>query len=261
MRESGINTWTVYVPAADAADALPPRPWDALSRPTVEDLLPGGLALWPRGAAWGTPDGVALDDKSVLAGITRVLLAPFCDLYARAYRITEESRAVTLVDSLADWEADYGLPDADAPASTPTGRRRALLSRVSSIATITPQEFVRLAHLEGFTVAIEEPALFECGFSECGGAHTCGDLRQEVFWVVHVYDLAIDYFSCGESVCGEDPLFDGVAAEHLRRLFSRLAPGWSYPVFVIHDIVPLTLDGLTLTLDGVPLSMSPLTIG
>ncbi len=259
MRDSARNTWTTYEPAADAAEVLPPAPWDALARPTIDDLLPGGLALWPRGAAWGSPDGMAAPTDSVLAQFTRALLGGFADLYARLYGITQESRVLTLNDSLADWEADFGLPDACSPATTEAGRRRALLSRVRSAATITPQDFIQLAHAEGYDIAIEEPAVFECGFSECGGHHTVGDVRQEVFWIVHVYGLATDYFTCGESECGVDRLFGQVGVDRLKCLFARLFPGWTQPVYVTHETAPkyLVFDGRPVTFGGARLVLSP----
>lgn len=236
MRDSGINTRTVYEPSLAADDLIPPSPGDSLSAPTVEDLLPGGLALLPRGAAWGSPDGMAASTTTRLAGLTRSLLFPFADLYARLFGLTFESRAVTLVNSLADWERDFGLPDdCSAFDNSLAGRRAALISKVRSVATITPQDFVQLAHQAGYTIEIEEPATFECGFSECGGDHTTGHPAQEVFWVVHVYDLGIDYFLTGESETGFDPLFDVQDAEGLECLFANISPGWSMPVFVYHD--------------------------
>lgn len=240
MRDPGRNTWTFYEAAADGSDLLPPAPFDALTDPGVEDLLPAGLSLWPRGAAWGTPDGQAAGTDTVLAGFTRALLSPFADLYRRAWLLTRESRALTLVDSLPDWEADYGLPDACSPDPAEAARRRALLTRVRAVATITPQDFIQLARQEGFDIAIEEPAQFECGFSECGGAHTVGDRLQEVYWIVHVYGLAVDYFRCGESECGHDPLFAVAEVERLQCLFARLAPGWTQPVYSIYEAQPET---------------------
>lgn len=236
MRDTGTNTWTFYEPSTDPGETMPPSPGDALSDPSVEDLLPGGLALWPRGAAWGSPDGMAPPTISNLAGLTRVLLGPFTALYARLWRLTLESRALTLVDSLADWEADYGLPNKCSVASATTAsRRQALLTRVRSNATITPQDFIRLAHEEGFDIAIEEPAVFECGFSECGGDHTVGDRRQEVYWIVHVYGLAVDYFIIGESELGFDRLFQIADVDRLQCLFSELFPGWTQPVYEVHE--------------------------
>lgn len=236
MRSTATNTWTFYEPGENEADLLPPAPGDALSAPSVADLLPSGLALWPRGAAWGTPDGMAAGTETVLAGFTQAILAPFTTLYARLYQLTNESRALTLVDSLSDWEQDFGLPDECSTAGqTTSGRRLALLSRVRSAATITPQDFVRLAHDEGFTIAIEEPSTFECGFSECGGEHTTGSRIQEVYWMVHIYGLGVDYFVAGESELGFDRLFQVADVDRLTCLFSALYPAWTQPVYVIHD--------------------------
>lgn len=195
------------------------------------------MALWPRGAAWGTPDGMAASFDTILAGFTRGLLSPFADLYARAFGLTLESRALTIVDSLADWERDFGLPDRCTSGAQSTGARRAaLLSKVRSAATITPLDFVRLAYDEGFRIEIEEPAMFECGFSQCGGEHTVGDVMQEVYWIVHVYDLPIFYFRVGEGELGSDPLFEIGDLDRLKCIFARLTPAWSRPVYVVHDI-------------------------
>ncbi len=236
MRDPGTNTWTFYEPPSEDGEEMPPAPGDALSNATMEDLLSSGLALWPRGAAWGSPDGMASGTTTVLARFTRALLAPFAELYTRLYLITNESRALTLIDSLPDWEADYGRPSkCSAAGATTASRRQALISKVRSSATITPQDFIQIAHDEGFNVAIEEPAVFECGFSECGGEHTTGGRLQEVFWIVHVYDLAVDYFIIGESELGFDRLFQIADADRLQCLFSGLFPGWTQPVYVIHE--------------------------
>ena len=235
MRDPGLNTWTVYEPSEDGSDLLPPAPFDALADPSMEDLLPAGLSLWPRGAAWGTPDGQAASIDMDLAGFTRALLAPFADLYRRAWQLTKESCALTLVESLPDWESDFGLPDSCSSDPAVAARRRALLTRVRSLATITPQDFIQLARQEGFDIAIEEPCVFECGFSECGGEHTVGDRLQEVYWIVHVYGLAVDYFTCGESECGHDMLFAIDDVARLQCLFRRLHPGWTQPVYVVSE--------------------------
>ncbi len=234
MRNTAANTWTYYIEPENIGEVLPPFPGDALSQPSVDDLLPSGLSLWPRGAAWGTPDGMAADQGSVLAQFTRALLGPFTELYARLYAITNESRALTLIDSLDDWERDFGLPNECSVSSQSTAsRRQALISKVRSTATITPQDYIQLAFDEGFEIAIEEPVVFECGFSECGGDHTTGSVLQEVYWIVHVEGLAIDYFVVGESELGFDQLFSVTGAERLQCLFSELYPGWTQPVYVV----------------------------
>lgn len=155
-----------------------------------------------------------------------MLLGPFNGLNAQLWRLTNQSRALTLIDSLPDWEADYGLPNKCSIANaTTSSRRQALLTRVRSNATITPQDFIHLAHEECFDIAIEEPAVFECGFSKCGGNHTVGDRLQEVFWIVHLYGLAVDYFIIGERKCGFDPLFRIANVDRLQCLFRDIYPG------------------------------------
>lgn len=236
MRDPGQNMLTVYEPSLASDELVPPAPGDALTNPSVEDLLPGAMGFYPRGPAWGTPDGQAPSLNTTLSGLMRVFLAAFAVLYRRAWAITVESRAITLVDSLPDWERDYGLPDACSAFGNSTAERRsALLSRVRSTATITPQNFVQLAHQAGYQIEIEEPATFECGFSECGGEHSTGGAIEQVYWIVHVYDLAADYFMIGESETGEDRLFDIRDAEGLECLFDDLFPAWTRPVYVYHE--------------------------
>lgn len=237
MRDPGLNTRTVFEPGLAPSELIPPAPGDALTDPAVEDLLPGAMGLYPRGAAWGTPDGQASSLDTRLAGVMRIFLAIFGTLYARAWGITVESRAITLVDSLTDWESDFGLPEeCSAFGQSIAGRKAALLSKVRSTATITPQDYVQLARQAGYAIEIEEPATFECGFSECGGEHTPGSVLQQVYWIVHVYDLAIDYFLIGESEVSEDRLFEVRAADGLECLFDGIHPAWTRPVFVYHDV-------------------------
>ncbi|BDA84960.1 hypothetical protein Sa4125_25020 [Aureimonas sp. SA4125] len=131
MRDPGLNTRTVYAPELEPDELTPPAPGDALSDPSVEDLLPGGLAMLPRGAAWGTPDGVAASTTTTLAGLMRTLLSPYTNLYTRLFALTYEARATTLVDSLTDWERDFGLPDAcSAFGDSLSERRAALITKV-----------------------------------------------------------------------------------------------------------------------------------
>lgn len=254
MRDPGLNSWTYYLPPDDPADVAPAEPADALTAPDIEDLLPAGLALWPRGAAWGSPDGLAPPTTSVLAGFTRALLGPLAEMYGHAWGVLRQNWARLADTSLPDWEADYGLPNpCSAPDATTASRKADLMVKVRSTATITPQDFVRLARDAGYEIAIEEPAMFECGFSECGGQHTVGDIRQEVYWIVHILNISVDYFRVSESECGYDPLFSTGDIERLRCLFRDLYPGWSEPVYQI-DEMPLSLSGLPIVLEGPPVT-------
>lgn len=230
MRDPGFNTVTTLASLDYAARTLP-APWDVLADPSVEDLELAGFALLPRGAAWGTPDAVALDPQSRFAGMVRALLSPFVGLYYRAFRLARES-SPAMVDLLLDeWEADYGLPDPCITTVQTRGERLAFLAaKVNAAPLVTPGDFIRLAAAYGFEIEIEEPVVFELGFSELGGEHTVGDWRQEVYWIVRVQDVAVYYFTLSESELAEDPLFSYGEAEQLLCLLSRLAPAWTIPV-------------------------------
>ncbi|NEK42882.1 DUF2313 domain-containing protein [Rhizobium leguminosarum] len=229
-RDPALNTVTT---AASVLDDLVPvvAPYDALAAPANDDLVSAALSMWPVGPAWGTPDGEAMPLSHVLARFTRVLVDSFVWLYARAWTLARNATVAGVDELLPEWEEEYGLPDNCVTGETSFAERlRALEAKVKSVATITPGDFIRIAASYGFEITIEEPAIFECGFSECGGDHTVGDMRQETYWIVHVTGLAIDYFTCGISECGFDPLFDLGDAERLLCILRRLAPAWTLPV-------------------------------
>ena len=232
-RDPGLNTVTTA--ASVLADALlVPAPWDALANPTNDDLIAAGLSMWPTGPAWGTPDGQAMSIDGPMARFTRALLDTFQWLYARAFKLARESSVSGVDELLPEWERDFGLPDNCAGSDgTIAERIRALQAKVNSQAVVTPPDFIRVARSYGFEITIEEPAIFECGFSECGGEHSVGDPRQEIYWIVRVTDLAVDYFRAGESECGFDPLFSYGGAETLLCILRKLAPAWSEPVLSI----------------------------
>jgi uncharacterized protein YmfQ (DUF2313 family) len=230
MRSPALNTVTT---AASVLDELAPVPvpYDALAAPTNDDLLPAAVTMLPQGPAWGTPDGQALDLNSTLARFVRVLIDPFAWVYARAWTLVRNATVSGVDELLPDWEAEYGLPDNCVTGETSFAERlRALEAKVNSQAVISPGDFIRVAASYGFEISIEEPAIFECGFSECGGDHTTGDARQEIYWIVSVTGLGVDYFTCGISECGYDPLFDFGDAERLLCILRRLAPAWTIPV-------------------------------
>lgn len=233
--------WTRTTAASALAEVSEvSAPSDALSNPSNDQLIGAALALWPRGAAWGTPDRQALSLSSLLARFTRALVAPFETLYQRGYALVRESSVSGVNDLLEDWEAEYGLPDTCLSGeATRAERLRALEAKVASVAVVSPGDFIRVAASYGFEITITEPCMFECGFSECGGEHELGDLVEETYWLVTVKDLAIDYFRVGESECGYDPLFSIGEAEFLLCILRRLAPAWTIPLLVDADAEPV----------------------
>ncbi|MCO6410107.1 putative phage tail protein [Hoeflea alexandrii] len=206
-------------------------PRDALSAPTVEGLLFSGLSLWPRGSAWGTPDGEAPSTASRIAGLTRALLSPFVDLYVKAWRLIEESRSVSLVDSLDEWEADFGLPSpCGGFTQTESARIATLRARVARLATITPADVIRLAARLGYVVAIEEPDAFLAGEGACLGLGELSDSALEQQWVVLVRDAPSSQFDTGIGETGVTRLLD-FDHDVLECEIRRIAPGWTVVVF------------------------------
>jgi uncharacterized protein YmfQ (DUF2313 family) len=229
-RDSGRHTVTLK--AADAASRdLVPVPYDVLADPSSDTLIGAALTLWPQGAAWGTPDGAAMSLGSKLARFTRVLLDPFLWLYRRAYLLAREATLSGVAELLPEWEADYGLPDICDDTEATTGERlKRLAAKVMSARVVTPPEFIRLAREYGFEVAIEEPCVFGCGGSECGGEHETGGYEEEVYFIVRIRDLQVNYFVAGESEIGFDPLFAYGATAKLICIIRQMAPAWTIPV-------------------------------
>lgn len=240
------------VDCTDATITLSLDARDVLSEPGVDDLLPAGLALWPRGPAFGSPDGEAIPFGTVWARLTQAMLKPLADLYARAWQLTNESRASSLIDSLEDWEADLGLPDPCVTSAQSVEQRKASVrSKASGVATITPQEFVKLAARLGFIVALEEPFAFRVGESSVGwGGDELSNVGLEQQWVLHVFDMPVWQFEVGVSEVGVDRLLDFDLGP-LECVVRRIRPGWTEVVF---SIAPLPQGFLLTDDDDVPLA-------
>lgn len=209
------------------------EPFDVLAVPSNDDLITAGLSLWPEGPAWGSPDGEAVPLSSMLARFTRVLIDGFVWLYGRSFRLALEASPQGAAELLEEWEADHGLPEPCFTRDRTTSERlSALADKVLGEGAIHPQDFIRIAASYGFEIEIEEPAVFGCGFSECGSYHETADGGQETFWEVRVRDAAISYFEAGASECGVDPLFSIGEAEQLLCLLRQLAPAWTIPVLM-----------------------------
>ncbi|EFL88270.1 putative phage tail protein [Ahrensia sp. R2A130] len=213
---------------------------DALSTPALDDLRDSHLMLLPMGAAWRTPDGQGFNDPdtSVMGRLVKAMSAPFLDLYRAAFELTNESTAWTLDLSLADWEADYGLPD---PCiSAPEGREariRALRLKIRANATITPADYVCLARSIGYDVVIEEPMPFRFGQSSFGNGdrfsgQTPGEVDMTFDWYVWVVGFGVDWFTFGKSRFGVGRFGHPFTATDLECAFGRIAPADTKPHFV-----------------------------
>ncbi|OLP56833.1 hypothetical protein BJF92_12235 [Rhizobium rhizosphaerae] len=237
-RDPGLASYTSVPTVLDGVVSAP-LPWDTLSQPVNDDLIGAALSLWPQGAAFGSPDGQAVPLESRIARLTRALLSPFETLYQRAYRLALESTVFGADELLTEWEADYGLPDSCVSGETGVAERlRALEAKVNSVAAIAIGDFIRIAAAYGFKIFVREPAIWQCGFSECGGDHELGSPREEIYWIVQVVNSAVDYFRCGDSECGYDPLFSFADGERLLCIMRRIAPAWTIPVLSLDALEP-----------------------
>ncbi|MBX5112678.1 putative phage tail protein [Rhizobium lentis] len=247
-RSSAFNTIT-REPTAAFGTVSVAAPFDALAAPTNDDLISSALTMLPQGTAWGTPDGEAMPLTHVLARFVRVLVDGFVWLYARAFGLTREAISQNASELLPEWESDYGLPEPCFIGEMTTAQRLVALGRkVRADAINTPGDFVRLALDYGFEIEIEEPTIFECGFSECAGMHTVGSYIEETYWIVRVRGAGITYFECGVSECGYDPLFSLGAAEEILCLLRKMAPAWTLPV-----LAPWIYLDTLVTEDGTPI--------
>lgn len=216
----------VAIPA-DADESLPTTP-DALTAPAPEDLLHAGLALWPRGAIWGSPDGAPRTD-TLIARFTLGVLAVMAALYARIWSILEQARSRSMSYAINDWERDYGLPSRCGAPTDDSQRLRVLRARVRRMASIRPADFVILAARLGYTVAIEEPTVFRVGQTPLGdGELASTGLPRE--WRILVRDVPYSRFEAGIGETGVTKLLE-INRGSLECEIRRVAPAWTLPVF------------------------------
>jgi uncharacterized protein YmfQ (DUF2313 family) len=208
-----------------------PAQGDALADPSVNDLAQVLYGLLPSGAAWRSPDGAAFEEGTRLGRFWRALAGDFATLYRRLFRISEESTASTLVDSLDDWEAEFGLPDPCFGDSQSRAQRiRALLLKIRSKGTLTKGDFIDLAASAGYEITITEPLPFAFGFSQTGGGEGTGAAIR-YFWFVKVRGVGSRKFEFGTSQTGIHSLLDIARVNDLECLFRAIAPAWTRVVF------------------------------
>ena len=217
------------------AGSWPSRPvqGDTLSDPELDLVAETLFAALPKGAAWRSPDNAAFDRNSRLAAFWRSFAPVLAETYGRLFRLTQESTASTLDQSLEEWELEYGLPDpCFGETQTRTQRIRALLAKVRSTGIITKGDFVGLAASISYTIEITEPLVFVTGFSRLGEPHGTGHAAH-FFWRVHVTGRATKRFETGrgKSRTGIDSLLDISRATDLECLFRGLKPGWTRVIF------------------------------
>lgn len=189
---------------------------------TSDHYLAQIQALLPRGAAWPT------EPDLVMTETLRALADELARVDARADDLLDEADPRTTGELLTDWEQAYALPDpCTSQPDITIERRAALVEKVARIGGQTPQYFIDVAALLGFTITITEYRPFRVGINRCGD-----ELLGEPWWFAWRVNGPLDtftYFICGRSRCG-DPLRDW-GNDLLECVIRRLAPAHTVPIF------------------------------
>lgn len=199
----------VQILACDALPTEPPSIADALSAPDEAALLPQVLACAPRGPAWGTDeagDGAGASPNQLK--LWRGIAAALSDLYRWSFETAVQAFPSAITISLADWEAELGLPDPCGPADPAFAQRRAAVrARLSAIGGASPGYFICVARAAGYEITIEEASGFECNGSELGdGGDELTGTDPETVWIVRPESYRMFEFELG---AGGGELGDG----------------------------------------------------
>lgn len=127
------------------------------------------VSLLPRGLAW------TRDPGSVLHRLFLALAGPLFRADARVVDLIEESDPRTALETLAEWERAYGLPDPCAPAPDLLDERRdVLIARITGRGGQSVSYFEGVAAQVGFPVVIDEFDPLTC-VDPCTGTLYGGD--------------------------------------------------------------------------------------
>ena len=154
-------------------------------------------ALLPPGQAFPRDPGTTLHD--LLDGMSIELSR----LDARSEVLPAEANPSTTNELLTDWERIADLPDkcSGMLEQTLQGRKKALLTKLTSTGGQSPAYFIELAASLGYTVTITEYRPFRAGWSAAGDALTNGDW---VFtWLIRAPEVSVTSFRAGLSAAGE----------------------------------------------------------
>jgi uncharacterized protein YmfQ (DUF2313 family) len=172
---------------------------DALSDPSGDALLDPILALTPRGPAWRTDEMADADHNSFLHRFWRAVADPVADLYAKSWNTILEGTTGTIIDSLEDWETEFGLPDTCVVKALSRPQRIAVLrAKVLTAGGQSIPYFVCLARTLGYDIEVREYRAFRTGMSRCGStAEQISNQNIEFYWQVRTSTKTITWFHTG----------------------------------------------------------------
>ncbi|UDL95515.1 DUF2313 domain-containing protein [Lichenihabitans sp. PAMC28606] len=247
--------------------SAPPSVSDRLAAPTADDILPQLLQLTPRGPAWGTDEaGSGQGAQPIMLAVWRAIAGHAASNYAIDFSLATQCFPSAITFSLADWEAEYGLPDLCSSGQVSTDQRgSAVRARFGAIGGQSPAYFVCLAASIGYDITIEEPGQFLCDDSECAGTGTyegwficddgvCDDTPLESYaldtdtdpdnhddevsdetvwkyWIVHVQSLGETWFYPDDGEVDYDPIEGFLTAIDLECVLRRVCPPHTQLVF------------------------------
>lgn len=160
------------------------------------DYLEQFKALLPPGLAWTQePDA---DLNNLLGGLAE----EFARVDGRSGDLVEEADPRTTLELLADWERVAGLPDACiGDLDTIQARRDSLTTKLTAIGGQSPQYYIDLAAVLGYSVTITEYQPFQAGLSVAGDPAM--GIPWRFAWKMTAPETTILDFRAGQSGAGE----------------------------------------------------------
>lgn len=157
----------------------------------ADDYQHQAQQLLPLGDAWTR----ARESDSVLGRLFGGLALTFSRIDDRVVDLLNEARPRTAVETLSDWEAEFGLPDSCLGIATSIADRQlAVWAKQTAIGGQDRQYFIDQALKLGFTISIEE-------FTPFSTESTTEDLIYDESWAfgwrVHVLADAGTGFNLG----------------------------------------------------------------
>ena len=191
--------------------------------PPPDAFLAAVQALPPPGPAFPR------DTDTLMARVFTPPADALANVRAMALRLVNvEADPSQTLELLAEWEADYGLPDPCTPLGASVEQRRAaLVAKVASIGGQSPAYFIAVAAALGFTITITEFTPFTLGWSKLGDP-LMGPTARFV-WRVNAPSITVSRFTLGRGVLG-DPLWTIGNAELECRL-RAIAPAHTLLIF------------------------------
>lgn len=142
--------------------------------------------LFPKGKLWEFVEGT--DSYKLLDAVKEELVR----VDGRATQLLKEQDPRYALETLPDWEKEYGLPDeCSVLGGTLSQRRTNLLAKIRSTGGQSAQYFIDLFADEGvaITITVEEPSYIPGEI----GMEVTGDAPRYI-WYVDIPDFQIDWF-------------------------------------------------------------------